>query len=112
MQAAVQVRYLRAAGTLVQVVHVLRDDDQFGHVARQRRNGAVRGVRFGAQRLCAAPFIPAPDHIGMRAERFGCGQCLRIKARPQTGQGIAEGGDAAFRGNPGAGEDDDALCAV
>ncbi|MNT56850.1 hypothetical protein D3C72_1941850 [compost metagenome] len=96
----------------MQVVHILRDDDQFGHVARQRSDGAMRGVRLGAQGLRATPFIPAPDDVGMGVERFGCRQRLRVEARPQACQRIPESGDAAFRGNPGPGEDHDALRAA
>ncbi|MNL65265.1 hypothetical protein D3C87_1895740 [compost metagenome] len=77
-----QMHHLRAARAFVQVIHVLCDDRQFRYVARQRRNGMVRGVWRGAQHLRAPPFIPAPDDIGMRAKGLGRGQRLRIEARP------------------------------
>ena len=42
----------------------------------------------------------------------GRGQRLGVKARPEPGQGIAERGDAAFGGHPGAREYDDAARAA
>ncbi|MNS98153.1 hypothetical protein D3C72_1325110 [compost metagenome] len=107
-----QMHHLRAARAFVQVIHVLCDDRQFRYVARQRRDGIVRGVGRGAQHLRAPPFIPTPDNIGMRAKGLWRGQGLRVEARPQPRQGVAKGGDAAFGRHAGACENHDTLRAA
>jgi len=49
VQAAVHVQHIGAAGPLVQVVDVLRDEREARHGPRHRGDRPVRGVRLGTQ---------------------------------------------------------------
>jgi len=107
VQAAVQVNDILAAGTLVQVVNVLRDQRQLRYMAREVGDGQMSRIRLGLEDAHAPPFIPAPDQRRIAAKRFGCGQLARIETLPYTGQRVAEGRDAALGGNASTGEHDD-----
>ena len=106
VQTAMQMDHAAAAGALMQVVDVLRDQRHRGHLPRQRGDGVMGCVRLGTRHLGAAPFIPTPHQIGLRRKGLRGGERARVEARPQAGQGIAERGDAAFGGHAGSGEDE------
>ena len=103
-QTAMQVHDALAAGALMQVVDVLRDHGDLASAASQAGDRVVRGIGLGLQHLLATPQVPAPDQGRVRAKGLGRFQALRIVASPQAGQLIAERRDAAFSGDPRAGE--------
>ena len=70
----------------------------------------MRCVRLGLHYLHAAQFIPAPDEIAITLESVGGRQLLCAVALPQASHRVAEGGDAAFGGDAGAGQEDDVVC--
>lgn len=68
----------------------------------------MAGIGLRAQHRGATPFVPAPDERGIALEGVrGC-ELGAVITFPETGLFVAEGGDAALRGNAGAGEDGDA----
>ena len=96
-----------AAGPFVQVIHILGYYRDLRHPLRQRSNRPVGCVRLATQQLLPPPLVPAPYPGGIGHEAFRRRQLLGVVIRPETGQGIAEGGNPAFRRRARAGEDED-----
>jgi hypothetical protein len=96
MQAAVQPDHVCAAGALVQVIHVLRDDLHLGQAALEFGQRQVAGVGLGLARHSPPVLVPVPHQFGVGAEGGGRGQLLRIVARPQAVERVAEGGHAGL----------------
>ena len=113
---AMHVEHAVRAGALVQVVDVLGDDQQLGTAILcpfavepcQRRMG-----RIGLRSLNArAPLVvEALDEIGIAAEGLRRRDILHPVIFPQPVLG-AEGAQARFGADPGAGEDDDVADAL
>lgn len=99
-----QVDNAPAAGALMQVIDVLRDHRDLASAASQADDGVVRGIGLGLQHLLASPQVPAPDQCWILAKGLCRFQALWIVACPQSGQVITERRDAAFSGDPRAGE--------
>ena len=93
------------AGALVQVVHVLCHQHQAARpapcISGQR---VVASVGLGTAHTFAALGIPVPHTLRVGAKTLLAGQFGRVEARPQAGERVAEGGDAALGAHAGAGE--------
>ncbi len=99
-----------AAGAGVQPVHVLRDEEEgaapvLALQPHQRGVGGV-GLHRGVAELRAAGVVEAVHPRRVPAEGVGRGDVLDSDLRPDP-VGVAEGGEAALRGDPRAREDDD-----
>jgi hypothetical protein len=84
VQAAMQVQYVGAACTFVQIVYVLGDNGELGNMACQRGNGKVSGIGLRLEHLHAPPFVPAPHQLRVFAKGAGCGKVLGVKSFPQA----------------------------
>ena len=95
--------------TLMQVVDVLRDDQQparpCGIELRQR---PVRGIGFHARQRRAAIIVKAVDQLRIVRQRLGRADILDPVPLPQSA-GATKGRDAALGRNPRAGQDDDVV---
>lgn len=109
---AVHVDQPPGAGAFVQVVDILGDDQQVaGPVGVEPRQRLVRRVRdLGLDRL-APRVVEAVDEVGIARESLGRRDVLDPMLLPQPAR-VAEGVDAAFGRNPGAGQDHDILDGV
>ena len=107
-EAAVQLDDVRGAGAAVHAVDVLGDD----HGARlrllHRGDHAVTGVRLAGGDGRAALVVKIPDLVGIAFERALARVVLVVVLRPDPAL-AAERRDAALGGEPGAGEEHDAL---
>src|ERR1700689_5125651 len=98
-----QVVHWRAAGTLVQVVDVLRDDADLG-VVLPGSDGAVPVIGFDPADQIVPPEIPAPDPLGIALPALNAGQLVGIELGPQPVLVVAERRYAALRGDSRAGQ--------
>src|SRR3984957_16491211 len=98
-----QVVHWRAAGTLVQVVDVLRDDTDLGMVL-PGRDGAVPVIGFDGADQVVPPQIPSPDPLGIALPALNAGQLVGIELGPQPVLVVAERRHAALRGDSRAGQ--------
>ena len=69
-QFAVQVGHFRRAGTLVQVVYVLRQDLDL-EIPFQPRDGLVPGIGLRGEHLAAAHVVKSDDHGTVMRQRLG-----------------------------------------
>src|SRR5437762_7085971 len=76
--------FLWNSGTRVQVVHVLRDEQELVCVLRQFRNGFVRCIRLRVADALAPFAIPFPNQLWIARERFRRREFCRIKIPPVT----------------------------
>src|SRR5690606_3880042 len=67
----------------------------------------MAGIGLHLLQLLSAHGVPVPDALGIALEPFRTGQLHGIEPCPQALLGVAEGGHAALRGNPGAAEHGD-----
>ena len=107
---AVHVVHLPGAGPLVQVVDVLRAQEEGVAPRRepalqpgQRRMG---GIGRGGQGVAPAHVVEGVDGDGVGREGLGRGELGGIEARPQA-VAVPEGPEPALGRNAGAGEDED-----
>src|SRR5690606_20466612 len=112
LDAAMQVQHPGAAGALMQVVDVPGVHADPRPMLFQLCNGRVAGVGLYLSEPGPPPLIPAPDQFGISKESVGCCQALWVKASPESGHIIPEGGYAAFSGDAGAGKHDHSLGAA
>ena len=106
---AVQFNYVAAAGTAMEVIHVLRDESKGGGTLLPFDESDVGRVWFGFGDEFAPPRVPFPNQSRFAAEGGWGGELLRLEVRPKTGLRIAKRRDAAFSGDARAGENGDAL---
>jgi hypothetical protein len=103
---SVHVMEAAGAGAFVKVVHVLGDQVKaLPKLLLDRGQGMVCGVRLGSAGVVAAHGIEVPHERGIGGPGLRCGDLLHTKAVPQAA-GATKGGQAAFRGDTGAGEDE------
>lgn len=107
VQAAMQMNHCLTTCALVKIVDVLRDDGELGDVSGELSDSNVSCVWPCLDDLVPTPFVPSPAQAGVCAEGSGGGESGGVEVFPEPRQGIAEGGDTAFGGCAGAGEDDD-----
>src|SRR5690606_12080318 len=104
-ELAVHVQHALAAGALVQVVDVLRHEQQV--VAQLRLQACERQVRvvgLHAAHLAAPGVVEALHEQGVALERLGGGHVAHVVALPQA-TAVAEGLDAGLRRDAGTGQD-------
>src|SRR6476660_4794089 len=94
----------RAAGALMQVVDVLRDDDDL-RVILPGGDGAVAGVWFDSGHQIVPPQIPSPNPLGVAKPTLCTGQLIRVELGPQSVLVVAERRHTALRGDSRAGQD-------
>jgi hypothetical protein len=105
----VHVHQIARSGALVQVVDVLGDQQQFARPVRlQPGQGQVRRVgRHLARQEAPAPIVVEVVHpCRIAREGLGRGHVFQAHLGPDA-VGIAEGIQAGFLRDPGAGQDDD-----
>ncbi len=104
---AVHVQHAVRPGAFVQIVDILRDDQQLAApFAVQLGQRLVRGVRLLRLDRFAAHVVEAQHKLRIAFERFGRGDILDPVLLPQPAF-RAKGVDAAFRAHASAGENDD-----
>jgi len=94
----VQLDDVPASGSLMQTVHVLRNEMEPQKEALHFHQGEVRWVWFRTGDKLPPPLIPLPNEAGIALEGARSGQFFGTVFCPQAGLGIAKRGDAAFRG--------------
>src|SRR5690606_32095734 len=109
---AVHVQHPPRAAALVQVVDVLGDDQQLA-VPRlvEPPERAVRGIGLRVEDVAPALVVEPLHEVGIAAEPLRRGHVLDPVVFPKPVVG-AEGPEAAFGADSGAGEDDDVADAV
>jgi hypothetical protein len=96
-----------APGLAMQSVHILRDQGEGRGAALQFSERIVSRVGFYFGQQATAPVIPFPAELRVTRKCFGRRQVLCAKLLPQPA-GATKGGNAAFGGDTGAGEDGNA----
>lgn len=97
---------LRATAPLMQVVHILRDEQQIAFpFAFKTRQCAMRGVRFDLRQLRAAFVIETVDEFRVARQRLWRADILDMMPLPQAIR-PAKGRKPALGGNSRACEDD------
>ena len=112
VELAVHVEQALRTGAVVEVVDILRDQQQFpcpGPVEPRER--LVRGIGLDGLQLRTALVVEFLDQSGVADKGLGRGDILDPVPFPQTVR-PAKGGDAAFGADAGAGEDDDIVDSV
>ena len=108
-ELAVHVQDTRRAGLFVEIVDVLRAKEQaVGEFLLQCGHGVVGGVRSGVGGSAAAHGVKIPDRVRVAAPGLRGGDLFETVVAPDS-PSIAEGGDAAFGGDAGPGEEEDAV---
>ena len=96
-------------GAFVQVIDILRHDQKLARPLRVEPGKRVmRCIGLDGAERRAPCVIEAVDGFGIARKRLRGAHILDAMPLPQPA-GAAKGGDAAFGGNPRAGEDDDIL---
>jgi hypothetical protein len=101
---AVELQDALAAGELVQAVDVLRDDAADSAVGFPACQDVVTGVRLGISEVAMGFAFLAPIFVAAGGTRHEFVEVHGAILRPHAA-GRAEVGDAAFRADAGAGED-------
>ncbi len=90
---------------LVKAIDVLsHEQETIAQAFLHGRQGAVAGVWLNRLRLVPAERIEPPDELRIPNEAFRRGHIFDTMLLPQPVR-VAERGQAAFRGNTGAGQD-------
>ena len=106
-QRAMHVDQPLRPSPFMQVIDILRDDQQFARPRPvERRQRLMRGIGRHIVQLRAPLVIEAMHQRGIARDRFGRADILDAMPFPQSVR-PAKGGKPAFGGNPRAGEDDD-----
>ena len=105
---AVEFQDVRRAGEGMEAVHVLGDEGELREGFFPGGQGRVAGIGGASGDQAAPPVIPFPDELRVAGEGFGRGQVLGPEPAPQPLL-PAEGGDAGFGRDPGAGKRRDPL---
>jgi hypothetical protein len=93
---SVQLMYFRAAGALMEVVDILRDQCEMRKEFRGFCDGGMTGIGLYPPNEAAPPGVPTPDEIRILRESFVRRELLRIVFLPQPTR-AAERRHAAFR---------------
>ena len=105
-EAAVDLDEADAARAPVEPVHVLGDEEEaVAHAGLGHGESGVAGVRAHPLRLPPPLGVEAPDEPGVFFEALGRRHLLDRVALPESVR-VAEGRDAALRGDAGAGQDE------
>ena len=101
------------AGTLVEVVYILGAEVEvfrvgFCELLLDFREGEVGGVGLGGAGVSTTLGVEAPDEGRVGVPCFGGGDVFDSMAVPEASR-AAECGEAAFGGDSGAGEDEQAV---
>ena len=99
----------RQARTFMEVIHVLRDDEDVA-VARELGEGEVRGVRLGNRSGGTAGAVERRDELGVARVPGRGGDVIDVVVGPERGAvpvRRTEGGNAGFGRDAGPGEDHD-----
>ena len=95
--------------TLVEIVDILRDQEDLRAAdAFQICNGVVSGIGFDRCECGTAQVVEALDKIRIPNKGFRSGDLFDLVPLPQA-VFVAEGRQTGFRGNTGAGENDDSI---
>jgi hypothetical protein len=109
VQFAVHVEKAVGAGALVEVVDVLRaEEEAVADALLKLGEGVVGGVGLGFGSVGAALGIELPDEFGIASPGVGSADIFNAIAGPEAVVG-AEGGQAALSADASAGEDEDAV---
>ena len=104
---AVHVQHPPRARALVQIVDILRDDQQLAApFALQPRERMMRRIGLFGEHCGAAHVVEALDQLGIAREALGRGDILHPVPFPQPAA-VAKGVDPAFGGDSRPGQDDD-----
>lgn len=116
-EASVHVVDAAGAGALVEVVDVLRAEVEAGRILigflliyflLDLGKRGVSSVGLDGEGVTTAHGVEAPDEFGISLPGFGGGDVFDAMAVPQA-SGASEGGEAAFGGDSGSGEDEEAV---
>ena len=100
-----QANHVVAACTLVQTIHVLRDQVQFAGVSlRKICQRPMRRIRLHLGQQITAVAVPLPHPLWVHAKAAIGSHLLRIKLCPITGVRIAKRGHTGFGTHPRATE--------
>ena len=83
--------------------------DRIVEFAASKGKRSMAAVRLALQYAHPAPFVPSPNERLVVSKRRRRGELLGVETRPESGQSVPEGRDAAFCRNAGTGHGDDAL---
>ena len=109
VQLAMHMQQPGRAGAVVQVVDILRHQQQLARpFCVQPSQRLVRRIGMDGLQLGAALVIEILDHFGIAGKGLWRCDILDPVALPQAVR-PAKGGDAAFGADPSAGQDDDIL---
>src|SRR5262249_19774782 len=87
---AMKLDNARAAGALVQSIHVLSDQRDVGEAALHFRQRHMARVGLRSRHQLPAPGVPFPDPAGIPSKRLGRGELLWFEAGPHSGLRIAK----------------------
>lgn len=97
-----QVRHARRAGTLVEIVDILRDDVDV-EMLFEFRNGVVRRIGLLFEQFAPALVVEFDNRRAVVAQRLGRTHVLDTIGGPQS-VGIAESGQTAVGTHSGTGK--------
>ncbi len=92
-----QVDHTLAAGSLMEVIHILGHHGQPGHMPGKLSDSEMSTIGLRLSNLLPAPLVPSPAKTRIRTECFRGRQLRWIKTLPQSTQRISECWDATFR---------------
>ncbi len=95
----------RRARALVQIVDVLGAKEQIDRPRKLRQRG-VRRVGRGVEQVAPARVVESVDRGGVAGEGLRRRELHGVELRPDAAR-VAEGAEAAFGRDTGAGEDED-----
>lgn len=111
-EVAVHVVHTVGAGALVEIVDVLgTKEEAVSQGLLQVGEGEVGRVGLGGEGIAAAHGVEAPDEFGVGLPGLGGCDLLDAVAVPKAAR-AAKGCEAAFGGDAGAGEDEEAVVLV
>ena len=99
-KVAVELNNLRAAGSPVQIVHVLSDQGQSWYKIGEFCNREVTRVWIGLRDIVAPPAIPAPDQFRVCEECFRCREIVWVVLGPEALPGSRERLERRFQRKP------------
>jgi len=106
---AVHVDGTRRAGQLMEIVDILRaEEEPVRESVLEGGDGLVGGIGLGVNRFAAAHGVEVPDEFGIAAPGGGSGDVFETVVAPEAIR-VAEGRDAALGGDAGAGEEEEAI---
>jgi hypothetical protein len=89
-------------------VDILGDEIEFGDVTFEFDQSEMARIGMDGADAFAPPGVPIPDELGISQKRLPSCEVFGLEVGPEAGLSIPKCGNAAFGGDPRAGEDGDA----